>query len=187
MATRTGSKKWYMENMEQRHACHELATKDLVALIEAGKVLPQTLELYGLKNSESYKWVHGKVAGEKSKYTNWVFEETTKAMFELYFEKAVRDLNRIERFLQDSSLLGWVEPEKEVEPTVLSEEKFQTPLLGISAVSGSKVAVVGRRKVELADGKVVRQYVYDIMGHTPENGKHFVAHESNIIMTGEAV
>lgn len=59
---------------------------------------------------------------------------------------------------------------------------YKTPLSGISIVGGDRVEIIGERKAELEDGRIVEQYLYNIIGYTPENGQPFVSLKANIMV-----
>ena len=63
--------------------------------------------------------------------------------------------------------------EKEISRTMYEEE-----LLG-GSITGNLIHIIGERVVEI-EGKAIDQYLYNIDGYTPENGKPFAAHKSNI-------
>lgn len=56
---------------------------------------------------------------------------------------------------------------------------------GISLFSDNEVEIIGEQTVELESGKIVEQYLYNIVGYTPANGKPFVSLKANIILIGE--
>lgn len=53
------------------------------------------------------------------------------------------------------------------------------------SIMGGPVLIVGEQQMELEDGRVVDQYLYDVVGYTPENGKHFASLKDNISVIGE--
>lgn len=65
--------------------------------------------------------------------------------------------------------------------TVLREKMYEEPRQG-GSMTGNFVEVIGERTVMLEDGRVIEQYIYNIEGYTPENGKPFVALKANIIV-----
>lgn len=64
----------------------------------------------------------------------------------------------------------------------LSQIFYNKPLKG-GSVTGNFVEVIGEQVVE-DEGKTYDQYIYNIVGYTPKNGKPFVALKSNIILLG---
>jgi hypothetical protein len=69
-----------------------------------------------------------------------------------------------------------------IEVNVLSTKEYEVTLEGISMFSGDKVLVHGEQTVELEDGRIVEQYLYNIEGYTPKNGLPFVSLKANIIL-----
>ena len=65
--------------------------------------------------------------------------------------------------------------------TVLSKEMYPQPLQG-GSISGNLVEVIGEQVVQFSEGKVVEQYLYNIVGYTPANGKPFVSLKANIFL-----
>lgn len=51
-----------------------------------------------------------------------------------------------------------------------------------SSVTGNEVEVIGECKLQLTDGKVIEQYLYNIIGYEAKNGKPFSSHKGNIIL-----
>lgn len=64
----------------------------------------------------------------------------------------------------------------------LSQIFYNKPIEG-GSVTGNFVEVIGEQVVE-DGGKTYDQYIYNIVGYTPKNGKPFVALKSNIILLG---
>ncbi|PLS19145.1 hypothetical protein CVD28_01685 [Bacillus sp. M6-12] len=56
---------------------------------------------------------------------------------------------------------------------------YDNPLKGISIFSGEPVEVIGERTEE-KDGKVLEQYLYNIVNYTAKNGQPFVSLKANI-------
>ena len=50
------------------------------------------------------------------------------------------------------------------------------------SIMGSLISVIGEQTVELLDGRIIDQYIYNIVGYTPENEKPFVALKENIYL-----
>lgn len=63
----------------------------------------------------------------------------------------------------------------------LSEKTFDKSVKGFS-ITGNQVTIIGEQTVELDDGRVIEQYIYNIDGYTAKNGKPFVALKSNIFI-----
>ena len=64
---------------------------------------------------------------------------------------------------------------------ILNEKKYDKAISGIS-VTGNLVEIIGERTVRIEDGRIIEQYVYNIVGYTAKNGKPFAALKSNIIL-----
>ena len=64
---------------------------------------------------------------------------------------------------------------------VLREQTYDAPIKG-GSVTGNLVEVIGEQTVVTDEGKELEQYIYNIVGYTPENGKPFVALKSNIFL-----
>ena len=62
---------------------------------------------------------------------------------------------------------------------ILSENKYEKSISGVS-VTGNLVEIIGEQTVRLEDGRIIEQYVYNIIGYTAKNGKPFVALKCNI-------
>lgn len=55
---------------------------------------------------------------------------------------------------------------------------------GVSAFSGEPVEIIGEQLVrEEGTENWYNQYLYNIVGYTPENGKPFVSLKANILVT----
>lgn len=89
------------------------------------------------------------------------------------------------------SLLGDYEFESEddtfevevvVMETPASETYYQEAKSGASIVGGDLVTIIGERTME-NEGKVLEQYIYNIMGYEAKNGKPFVALKPNILVS----
>ena len=65
---------------------------------------------------------------------------------------------------------------------ILQEINYEKLMKGISMFSSDIVTIIGERKVKLEDGRIVEQYLYNIDGYTPKNGKPFVSLKANIII-----
>lgn len=62
---------------------------------------------------------------------------------------------------------------------VLSATQYDKMIRGYS-ITGSMVEIIGEQTVQLSDGRIVEQYVYNIVGVIPQNGKPFMALKANI-------
>lgn len=67
---------------------------------------------------------------------------------------------------------------------VLASKIYSTYVYGIS-VSGEKVCIIGEQIVKFADGKIVEQYVYNILDYAAHNGKPFISLKANICIIKE--
>lgn len=65
---------------------------------------------------------------------------------------------------------------------VLKTFNYDEPEKGISVAAGNMVTITGEQKVQLEDGRIIEQYVYDIDGYTAKNGKQFAALKANIML-----
>lgn len=66
------------------------------------------------------------------------------------------------------------------EMKVIDTKMYDEPIVGISFFSDSLVSVIGEQTVMFKYGKIIEQYIYNIEGVTPENGKPFLSMKSNI-------
>ena len=64
---------------------------------------------------------------------------------------------------------------------VLREQTYDAPIKG-GSITGNLVEVIGEQTVMTDEGRELEQYIYNIVGYTPENGKPFVALKSNIFL-----
>lgn len=62
---------------------------------------------------------------------------------------------------------------------ILNEKTYDEAIMG-GSITGSLVEVIGERTVELDDGRIIEQYLYNIVGYTPENNLPFAALKANI-------
>lgn len=67
---------------------------------------------------------------------------------------------------------------------VLEETMYDVEVEGVSMFSGDLVKVIGECTIELEDGKVLEQYLYNIVGYTAKNGKPFMGLKNNISILG---
>jgi hypothetical protein len=65
---------------------------------------------------------------------------------------------------------------------ILSKELYDVVKYGFSMFSGDKVCIVGEQTVELEDGRIIEQFLYNIIGYAPKNGNLFVSLKANIIV-----
>lgn len=64
--------------------------------------------------------------------------------------------------------------------TIIREKYYDKPIEG-GSITGNLVEVIGEQ-LAVIDGKVYDQYIYNIVGYTPKNGKPFAALKANIIL-----
>lgn len=64
---------------------------------------------------------------------------------------------------------------------VLNTMKYDTPKQGCS-FTGNLVEVIGEQTVQLEDGRIVEQFIYNIVGYDAENGKPFLSLKANIML-----
>ena len=62
---------------------------------------------------------------------------------------------------------------------VLSSEQYRTVRRGFS--ESGPVTITGEQTVQLDDGRVIEQYIYNIDNYTPKNGKPFAAMKCNLL------
>jgi hypothetical protein len=65
---------------------------------------------------------------------------------------------------------------------IIKKELFDSVKYGMSMFSFDRVAIVGEQTIQLEDGRIVEQFLYNIIGHAPTNGKLFVSLKGNIIL-----
>lgn len=65
---------------------------------------------------------------------------------------------------------------------VLNEITYENAIKGISMFSSEMITIIGERTVELEDGRVIEQYIYNIDNYIAKNGKPFVSLKANIIV-----
>ena len=63
-------------------------------------------------------------------------------------------------------------------------EYYNEPIKGVSMFSCEPITIIGERLVELEDGRIVDQYLYNIDNYTAKNGKPFASLKANIIVRG---
>ena len=62
------------------------------------------------------------------------------------------------------------------------DRKFYKEAIQAGSILGDLVEVIGEQKMELEDGRIIEQYLYNKVGYTPSNGKPFVSHKANIFL-----
>ena len=62
---------------------------------------------------------------------------------------------------------------------VLEKKMYTAPVQG-GSITGNEVEIIGEQKAQLEDGRVIEQYIYNIVGFNPENEKPFVSLKANI-------
>jgi hypothetical protein len=67
---------------------------------------------------------------------------------------------------------------------ILSTKLYEEVKFGFSMFSDNRVCIIGEQEVELHDGRIVEQFIYNIIGQPAENGKPFAALKANIILEG---
>ena len=70
---------------------------------------------------------------------------------------------------------------------IISKEMYEKPVIGYTTMWGDKVEVIGEQWVQFTDGEIIRQYIYNIIGYTPENGYPFIARDCNIKLVSEVL
>ncbi|KXY51142.1 hypothetical protein AT268_32090 [Bacillus cereus] len=70
---------------------------------------------------------------------------------------------------------------KEDESKILQVKMYEEVKEGFSIFSDNRVEIIGEQTMSI-DGKILEQYLYNIDGYTPDNGKPFVSLKSNIIL-----
>jgi hypothetical protein len=86
------------------------------------------------------------------------------------------DVRTLERLLDKAKHIAEIESE-----VILDKRQYVEPIFGYSMFGGDKVKVWGEQRVQRGD-KVFDQYIYDIVGHEPQNGLPFVSLKGNIIL-----
>lgn len=61
---------------------------------------------------------------------------------------------------------------------IISTTMYEEPIQG-GSVTGNLVEIIGEQVIEY-EGRALDQYLYNIVGYTPKNGKPFMALKSNI-------
>ena len=62
------------------------------------------------------------------------------------------------------------------------DKKMYDKTIQAGSITGNLVEIIGEQKVELEDGTIIEQYLYNIVGYTPKNGKPFVSLKANIFL-----
>jgi hypothetical protein len=65
---------------------------------------------------------------------------------------------------------------------IIKKELYDSIKYGISMFSFDRVAIVGEQTIQLEDGRIVEQFLYNIIGHAPKNGNLFVSLKGNIVL-----
>lgn len=65
--------------------------------------------------------------------------------------------------------------------TIIERKMYDKSMQDGSFMSGNVVEIIGEQTIE-EDGEVYEQYLYNIVGYTPKNGKPFVALKSNLVI-----
>ena len=68
-----------------------------------------------------------------------------------------------------------------MENKVLDTKMYDKPIKG-GSVMGSLVNIIGEQTVQLEDGRIIEQYIYNIIGYNAKNGQPFAALKANIIL-----
>ena len=63
------------------------------------------------------------------------------------------------------------------------DKKFYKEAVYATSIMGDLVEVIGEQKMELEDGRVIEQYIYNKFGYIPANGKPFVSLKANIFLS----
>ena len=64
---------------------------------------------------------------------------------------------------------------------VLDTTMYDLPKKAISMWSGDEVEIIGEQTARYGD-KLLEQYIYNIVGYTPANGKPFISLKSNLVL-----
>lgn len=62
------------------------------------------------------------------------------------------------------------------------DRKFYKEAVQAGSIMGDLVEVIGEQKMELEDGRIIEQFLYNIVGYTPANGKPFVSLKANLFL-----
>lgn len=63
----------------------------------------------------------------------------------------------------------------------MEKKVYEKPINGISMFSGELVEIIGEQTVVI-DGEIKEQFIYNIVGYEPKNGKPFISLKDNIIL-----
>ena len=63
---------------------------------------------------------------------------------------------------------------------VISIKMYDKPIRAISSFSSNEVLIIGEQIVEY-EGRTLEQYLYNMVGYVPNNGKPFVSLKDNLI------
>ena len=64
---------------------------------------------------------------------------------------------------------------------VINVTMYGEPKEAYSMFSGDKVEIIGEQTISY-EGKVLDQYLYNIVGYTPKNGKPFMGLKGNLVL-----
>lgn len=62
------------------------------------------------------------------------------------------------------------------------DRKMYSKSIQAGSIMGDLVEIIGEQKMELEDGRIIEQYLYNIVGYTPANGKPFVSLKANLFL-----
>lgn len=64
---------------------------------------------------------------------------------------------------------------------VFDKKMYKNTIQG-GSITGNLVEIIGEQKMELEDGRIIEQYLYNVVGYTPANGKPFVSLKANLFL-----
>lgn len=143
-----------------------------------------SVEIWGRYNEETDEIVdfqlriHQNAVDSCSGYKTLDEVEKVYADRKEYFSK---EYSHVEQKEKDTEAYEKLVEELFTRYTVLSKEMYTEPVQG-GSVTGNLVEVIGEQVVQFLDGQVVEQYLYNIVGFTPKNGKPFASHKANIFL-----
>lgn len=62
------------------------------------------------------------------------------------------------------------------------DRKTYSKSIQAGSIMGDLVEIIGEQKMELEDGRIIEQYLYNIVGYIPKNGKPFVSLKANLFL-----
>lgn len=62
------------------------------------------------------------------------------------------------------------------------DRKMYSKSIQAGSIMGDLVEIIGEQKMELEDGRIIEQYLYNIVGYIPKNGKPFVSLKANLFL-----